>query len=160
MLGNAKDTFHNNKSSQSLGVPWSGWYFPWSVFFQPALYFIQSLLVKTLDIIDSKSPSCACHISCHVSGLPLYKTADLFWLWFIYLFIYIQCCINSYLRKWFFLVFVFQSVHSNSFGNISAIYHLLVDKLENQDSKRSSGDIPLVATQRKASITTGIVLWY
>jgi len=55
---------------------------------------------------------------------------------------------------------MFQSVHSNSFGNISAIYHLLVDKLEHQDLKRISGDIPLVATQRKASITTGIILCY
>jgi hypothetical protein len=53
---------------------------------------------------------------------------------------------------------LFQSVHSNSFGNISAIYHLLVDKLERQDLKRSaqsSGGTPLVAAQRKASITTG-----
>ncbi|PSN34704.1 hypothetical protein C0J52_19023 [Blattella germanica] len=55
---------------------------------------------------------------------------------------------------------VLKSVHSNSFGNISAIYHLLVDKLEKQELKRStqnSGSIPMVATQRKASITTGVV---
>ncbi|XP_023703569.1 serine/threonine-protein kinase SIK3 isoform X4 [Cryptotermes secundus] len=52
---------------------------------------------------------------------------------------------------------ILKSVHSNSFGNISAIYHLLVDKLERQDLTRSSSNIPLVATQRKASITTGVV---
>ena len=61
------------------------------------------------------------------------------------------------------LFYLLQSVHSNSFGNICAIYHLLVDKLEKQDlkvTKPSSGSIPLVATQRKASITTGMLLLF
>ncbi|XP_034233875.1 serine/threonine-protein kinase SIK3-like isoform X2 [Thrips palmi] len=50
---------------------------------------------------------------------------------------------------------ILQSIQERRFDHISAIYHLLVDKLE----QRSQGGVsrPVGLMQRKASITTGIV---
>lgn len=48
---------------------------------------------------------------------------------------------------------MYQSVQDKSFDHISAIYHLLVDKLEHRSQGGTSRPIGLM--QRKASITTG-----
>ncbi|XP_068081094.1 serine/threonine-protein kinase SIK3 isoform X2 [Anabrus simplex] len=54
---------------------------------------------------------------------------------------------------------IIKSVQADSFNHISAIYHLLVDKLEKRDVVRnpSQNSLPLQSAQRKASITTGVV---
>ncbi|CAB0013878.1 unnamed protein product, partial [Nesidiocoris tenuis] len=48
---------------------------------------------------------------------------------------------------------IIEAVQSNRFDHISAIYHLLVDKLEG----RMSGVLSVVNSARRASITTGVV---
>ncbi|XP_063218746.1 serine/threonine-protein kinase SIK3-like isoform X2 [Bacillus rossius redtenbacheri] len=54
-----------------------------------------------------------------------------------------------------------QSVQSRTFDHISAIYHLLVDKLKNKEKQLAmcsdSSAIQSATSQRKSSITTGVV---
>ncbi|XP_075222290.1 serine/threonine-protein kinase SIK3-like isoform X2 [Lycorma delicatula] len=56
---------------------------------------------------------------------------------------------------------IYKSVTENSFDHISAIYHLLVDKLESQISKvnncLTTGSVLTHQQTRRASITTGVV---
>ncbi|KAK6645412.1 hypothetical protein RUM43_001689 [Polyplax serrata] len=52
---------------------------------------------------------------------------------------------------------IYKSVTNDMFDHISAIYHLLVDKLEQRSGNLKVAPVVPSATQRKASITTGLV---